>query len=562
VANASADRAIRVSASSLSPKRAIVHCELMSENATLGAIRRRWWIIVLMAICGGIFGALPQPEKVEEQVRTFTATHTLILNDASSNQSAGTVISPSQVSLFVSTGEVPTRVADQIGYSGNAATLASQVTSLFDFSTGSFTISTTQNDAAQAELIADTFADETNAYLAERQDFIYQERLSASFERLTTLERELINLTGQVSSDIANPVLAAQQSAVSRQYSVAFEQNELLAATPPVIGFTTLQRAQAVEVTSGGFSAPTSRTSRGMLGGVAAIAVGFGMVLILAQLDRRIRTREQAEDLFDMRSRVSIPKVRDHDRDQLVVWPDRHDSLSDSYRTVRNLVEFVQMADPDRQRAAVTLVVSSGPADGKTSLAANLAAAIAEGSKRTVLVNADFRRPRIVSILGPEAAEPLPFTRDELDYLSATVLLKPTINDRVRFFDLSTIDAPAGELVRATVQKLPGLVQAAESVVIDSSPLGATAEVLELVPHADTIVMVAKVGHTRVGDAQRAIAILRDLTSAPILLVLGGIKADRRQYDTYDDARQPKDRHPSAQPDLWNAPKPEFESVE
>jgi hypothetical protein len=65
----------------------------MNNSSLLGAIRRRWWIIILMAIAGGIFGALPQPEKVEEQVRTFNATHTLILNDASSNQSAGTVIS-------------------------------------------------------------------------------------------------------------------------------------------------------------------------------------------------------------------------------------------------------------------------------------------------------------------------------------------------------------------------------------------------------------------------------------------------------------------------------------
>ena len=411
-------------------------------------------------------------------------------------------------------------------------------------------------------MIADRFADESNAYLAERQDFIYQERLSTSFDRLTALEQEPINLTGQASSSEANPVLAAQQSAISRQYSAAFEQNELLAATPPVLGFTTLERAGAVEVTTGGFSAPTSRTSRGILGGVAGLAVGFGMVLILAQLDRRIRTREQAEDLFDMRSRVAIPKIRGHDRGHLVVWPDRHDPLSDSYRTVRNLVEFVQMADPDRQRAAVTLVVSSGPTDGKTSLAGNLAAAMAEGRKRIVLVNADFRPPRLVTILGDEAAEPLPFTRDELDHLSAKVLLKKTINDRVRFFDLSTIEAPAGELVRATVQKLPELVQAAESIVIDSSPLGATAEVLELVPHADTIVMVARVGHTRVADAQRAIAILRDLTSAPILLVLGGIKIDCRQYNHYDDVRGPKARHPLAQPDLWDSPKPEFESVE
>jgi Mrp family chromosome partitioning ATPase len=534
----------------------------MNNSSLLGAIKRRWWIIILMAVVGGSLGALPQPEKVEVRVRTFTATHTLVLNDAASNQAAGTVISPNQVSLFVTTGEVPARVAAKIGYSGNAATLASQISSFFSPATGAFTVTTTQNDAAQAELIADTFADETNAYLAERQDFIYQERLTAAYDRLTTIEQELIELTSQAALDPLNPVLAAQQTAVSRQYSVAFEQSELLSASPPVIGFTTLQRAGSVEVTQGGFTAPTSRTSRGALGGFAGLAVGLGMALVLAQLDRRIRTLEQAEELFDMRSRVTIPKVRDPDRDQLVVWPNRHDPLSDAYRTVRNLVEFVQTANPDRQRAAVTLVVSPGPSDGKTSLAGNLAAAIAEGHKRTVLINADFRRTRLVSILGPEAAEPLPFSRQDLDWLSAKALLKPTINDRIRFFDLSTVDAPAGELVRITAQKLPELMQLGESVVIDSSPLGATAEVLELVPHADTIVMVAKIGHTRVADAQRAIAILRDLTSAPILLVLGGIKPDRRQYDNYDDIRETKDRQPSPQPDLWAAPKPEFESVE
>ena len=528
----------------------------MRETDVLGTIKRRWWIIAVFTVVGAGLGAVPQAEKVEEQVRTFTATHTLILNDASSNQSAGTVISPNQVSLFVTTGEVPARVAEKIGYSGNAATLASQVTSFFDYGNGSFTVSSTQSDAARAELVADTFADETTAYLAERQDFIYQERLSASFDRLTTLEQELTDLTRQASNDVADPVLAAQQSAVSRQYSVAFEQNELLAATPPVIGFTTLERAGAVEIGTRGLSAPTSRTSRSILGGAAGLAVGFGIALILAQLDRRIRSREQAEDVFDMRSRVAIPKVRGHDRDQLVVWPDRHDPLSDSYRTVRNLVEFVQMADPDRQHAPITLVVSSGPADGKTSLAANLGAAIAEGRKRTVLVNADFRRPRLVTILGPEAAKPLPYTRHELARVSAKVLLQPTMNDRVRFFDLSTIDAPAGELVRATVQKLPELAQAAESVVIDSSPLGATAEVLELVPHADTIVMVAKVGHTRVADARRAIEILRDLTSAPILLVLGGTKADRRQYESYGDSRQQNVSYPPAQPDIWDTKEP------
>src|SRR4051812_43061283 len=107
----------------------------MNNTSPLSAVRRRWWIVVLMAMAGGILGALPQPEKVEEQVRTFSATHTLLLNETVDETSSASAISPQQVTLFVTTGEVPERVSKAIGYDGNPATLASQVTSAFDFST-------------------------------------------------------------------------------------------------------------------------------------------------------------------------------------------------------------------------------------------------------------------------------------------------------------------------------------------------------------------------------------------------------------------------------------------
>jgi Mrp family chromosome partitioning ATPase len=509
----------------------------MNNNSALGALRRRWWVIVLFALVGAIIGAIPEPQQVEEQLRTFTATHTLLLNDSNTNINTNqSVVSPSQVTLFVSTGEVPRRVADELDFGGNAATLAAQVTSEFDNSTGALTISTTQEEARRAELVADTFADELTSYLAERQDAVYQDRLAAALQRLADLEVELNDVTLALAANPESPTLSAQQSAVSRQYSVAFEQSEELTVNPPVLGFTTIQRAEAVDITDRGISAPTGRTSRAILGMLVGAALGAGVALLLGQLDRRLRTREQAEFVMDMRARVTIPKVSDSDRDQIVVALGRHDPLSDSYRTVRNVIGFV--TPDDVSGAPVTLVVSPGPGDGKTSLAANVAASMAETGKRTILINTDFRRPRLASVLGPAATVPLPFTLEDLDRLDARSLLSKTDRDNLLLMDLSTIDGSPGELLRATIDKLPELKQIADAIVIDTSPVGVTAEALDLVPFADVITVIARVGGTQIASAQRTIAILRDLATAPMILVLSGIKMEKADYYEYTNRKR------------------------
>ena len=515
----------------------------MKNTSPLGAIRRRWWIIVLMAVIGALAGALPQPEKVEEQVRTFSATHTLLLNTEASTQQTTSAISPNQVTLFATTGEVPLRAAEATDYSGNPATLASQVTSVFDPITGALTISTEQDNAERAELVADAFADELTTYLAERQDVVYEERLAAASERLAELEDDLNELTFELSLDPESPTLQAQQGAKSREYSVAFEQSELLASYPPVLGFTTLQRAQAVETTDQGLGAPTSRSVRALLGALVGAALGVGVALLLGQFDRRLRTRDQAESVMDMRARVLIPKVRDTDRDQLVVATGRHDPLSDAYRTVRNVVGFVQGPTAPSSRAKITLVVSPGPGDGKTSLTANLAAAMAENGQRTILVNTDFRRPRLASALGGDATTPLPFLLEDLDKLDVKSLLNKTDLSNLLLMDLSTIDGSTGELVRATTEKLGALAEVADSIVIDTSPVGATAEVLELIPYADVIVVVARVGGTQISAAERTMAILRDLATVPMILVLGGVKMDKANY--YEYTNRPAAKKPS-----------------
>ena len=54
-----------------------------------------------------------------------------------------------------------------------------------------------------------------------------------------------------------------------------------------------------------------------------------------------------------------------------------------------------------------------------------------------------------------------------------------------------------------------------DEIVFDSSAVGATPAVLDLIPHADVIVVTAKVGHTSTRTIERTIAILRDIATAP-----------------------------------------------
>lgn len=508
----------------------------MESTSLLKAIARRWWIIAALMIVGAAFGATPEPAQVEERASTFRATHTMLQND---NQAVGaaTGIAPAQVPLLATTGEVPARVADSLEFDGNPATLASQVSVDFDFSTGALFFRTTQTDRAWAETIVDAFADTTNNYLAERQDAVYQERLAASLERLTALQESLDEVTRQLAVRPDDPALLAQRDAFSRQYSIAFEQNQLLSQTPPLLGFTTIERAQAVEIVDRGLAAPSSRRIRGVMGIVAGAALGLAVAVLLARLDRRIRTRDQAESVLGMRARVTIPKVRDPRRDKLVVTSDRHDALSDSYRTLRNVVGFVQNTLEPVDRARVTLIASPGPGDGKTSMAINLAAAFVETGRRTIVVNTDFRRPRLARAVDDIGGFSHPFVLEDLDVLGAKSLLTRTETPGLLMLDLSSINGQPGELVRATAALMPELAAMCDEIVIDTSPVGATAEVLDMVPFADVIVVSVRLGHTVISAAKRTVAVLRDVSTVPILLGINSVKQDKTQYYEYNDRR-------------------------
>ena len=511
----------------------------MNNTSALGAARSRWWVIALFTAIGAGLAMVPTPGRVgqESQAARYAATHTLLLNNLALAQSNNTTISPAQITLFATTGDVPEAVKETLGYAGNAALLASTVTVNFDLGTGALTFSTIQPTAEQAELVANTFAAETNSFIARRQDEFYESRLADSLTRKEDLEAQLDEITRKLATTPDDQVLIAERDAVARQYGVAFEQYGSLSTEPTLLVFNTLASAQAVPIDSGGLGAPQSRATRGLLGGFVGAAIGLGVAVLLGRLDRKLRNREQAEAVTGLRARVVIPKAKDDRHAQAIVSSGRHDSLSDAYRTLRNVVGFMHGALPEVNRARITLVVSPGPGEGKTTLVSNLAATFAETGQRTVAVNTDFHRPQLAVRLTDNPWEPMAYILEDLGWVEPDQLLRRTKVPNLEMLDLGSLGSP-DEMARVTASLLPRLAEDVGAIVIDSSPVTATAEVLELVPLADLIIVVVRVGRTELDSAERTMAILKDLTTAPLLLVIVGMKQeDTHYYYDYKDRR-------------------------
>jgi Mrp family chromosome partitioning ATPase len=486
-------------------------------------------MIPLFMVLSAVLAAVPEPRDVGEEsdAARYRARHTMLLNDPGLLTGGG-AISPTQIALFATTGEVPKRVKAEVGYAGGGAQLADQVSVEYDPETFALTFTTTQADPSFAERLANSFANQTNAFIAEHQDQLYEDRLAAIIARLDRLEKQLDDITLQLGQDPRNETLIAQRDAISRRYSVAFEQNEALAESQTLLVFNTLDEAQAVPLAAGGLGAPQSRTARALLGALVGGVLGLAVTVLFGRLDRRLRTREQVEAVTGLRARVLVPEADDAVSAAAIVTPSRHDSLADSYRTLRNVLGFVTASLPPVDRARITLIVSPGASEGKTTLVCNLAAALAETGQRTIAVNSDFRRPALARRLTGKDSF-VTHNADDLDRVEPRDLLQTTDIQNVSLLDLGSVGAP-DELARATASLLPRLTQCADAIVIDSSPVAGAAEVLELVSSADVIVVAARLGRTGTEAAERTIETLRDLTAVPLLLVVVGVKQNRPDY--------------------------------
>jgi non-specific protein-tyrosine kinase len=170
------------------------------------------------------------------------------------------------------------------------------------------------------------------------------------------------------------------------------------------------------------------------------------------------------------------------------------------------------------QRAMRSILVTSAiPREGKSMVAVNLAATLAQASDRVLLVDADLRRPSLDSFLGLKPTEGLAdFLQGRVELLSACWRVDP-----LGFVFLNAGHSPANPVELLQGESMRGLLKTAATtfdwVVIDSPPVLPLADARFLATLCDAAIMVAREGHTRREELREGLAALKGTYLAGIV---------------------------------------------
>lgn len=304
----------------------------------------------------------------------------------------------------------------------------------------------------------------------------------------------------------------------------------------------------------------------GCLGLIGALA----FVLIADRLDDRIASPDDAEGESGVAVLGSIPifapdrkrspRRLPHGVRQLVPLNSVH---AEAYRTLATSLQFATLG----QQRQTIMVTSSAGAEGKTTVTANLAVALAENGLRVVAISADLRRPTLAGIFGiTESEAGLSTTLSGVTSANEVMERVPVGTDR------QLIVMPAGpappnptDLMGSPAMGtlLDQLERAgADVILVDCPPVLPVADALVLAQRVDAVLVIGVIGHTRKRSLRETLDRLNRVGAPIVGLVLNGVsfaggRYGYHYYQTYGGYGRPyAAADPSEPPKPPKSPKP------
>lgn len=271
------------------------------------------------------------------------------------------------------------------------------------------------------------------------------------------------------------------------------------------------------------------------LGLVMGLLLGFGYAMVRNVLDRRLRTVEAVESRFDVNVVGSVPvaPVLGHapdERAQLALDTDREKTgAGEAFRKLRTNLTYMDVDNPPR----IIVVTSPKPGDGKSTVSANLAAAIAASGQRVVLVDADLRRPTQATSLG--LTEGVGLTDVLVGRVQATEAVQPSAeHDDLLVLAAGRIPPNPSELLGSQAMRTLVTTLAQDAMVIlDAPPLLPVTDAAVLTANADGALVVITAGHTVDAELGTALGHLHDVSGRALGVILNKVPRRGANSGTY-----------------------------
>lgn len=278
------------------------------------------------------------------------------------------------------------------------------------------------------------------------------------------------------------------------------------------------------------------------LGLLCGLILGIGCAVLRESMDTSVRS---SQALAEFTAAAGGPPVlggivRDSRtaRHLVASRDDTHGLRAEGFRQLRTNLRFVDVDRPPK----VIAVTSALPGEGKTSVAVNLAAALAEAGARVCLVETDLRRPTIPRALGLIGDAGL------TTCLIGQARTEHVLQSAGTFSVLTSGPVPPNpaELLGSAQFRavLATLSETFDHVVIDTAPVLPVADALVIAPVVDgylLVVRAAQTGRTQISDALDTLR----RTGTPVLgtvLNMASLKGDENAYGyaySYRPRRRP-----------------------
>lgn len=511
----------------------------------LRLLRRRWRLLAACVIIAATAAWITAPGEQSAATIRYQADSTIVRDStAEAPQAIATV------QLFMRTGEVPRRVADRVDFDGNPLLLARGLTFEADDAVGTLTVTATGDSPDDAADLANAFVDETLAFLGEEAQEQQAEAIDAATSEIARLQAEIDDLEAQINqaeaAGASTALLETQRDAKLTSYGSALaEQSALADQAAPTAGYEVLEPAlpELAGPVDGGINAPRSRPIRAGIGVIVGLLLGAGAILLVERVDPRLYTKEQVEEAFGLPVVAEIPDAQPDGEFAIATITEPASALTESYRSLRAslllMPTMVLAGGGSRPHAeerdgepSVVLVTSPEPGDGKTTTVANLAAGFAEAGRNVLVLGCDFRRPMVQRYFGANNERGLSdvFTGSTSDLLE---VVQSTEVPGVRIASSGRELSNLGDVASVGRQVVTLARSHADVVLIDTAPLLATNDATELIPAADSVVVVCRAGKTTAEAARRTVDLLGRLGAPVVGVALIGGRTNEAAYSHY-----------------------------
>lgn len=469
--------------------------------------RRWWWLILLLAVLGGAaafaISVFTPP--------TYEASTTVLINQAPGTlPDEQAVLSGQRVAAtyaeLLHQRPVLEAVITNLGLTTNPDQLEKQLTVTPVRETNLLVLSVRDSDPQRAAAIANEIVAVFVQQNLENQASRYAGQLASLEAAIQQSQADIDNTKARLEA-LSSATSEEDKAERNRLEELLVQQNGNYNALRQSYEDVRLSEAKTTDkVTVVESALPgkmlTSPIRNMLMGALIGLMASVGIVILIEYLRETVKSDVEIKQITGAPTLGTIGTIKVNGHGVLVTAAEPRSQIAEAYRVLRANLEFTEGDEPAR----TLIVTSSGPGEGKSTTAANLAVVLAQSGKRTILVDADLRRPSLHQMFNQPNDRGFTSVLLRMDGAKLADCIAATDIEGLFLLPSGPLPPNPADLLgsRQMANLVEDFKEQADIVIFDCPPLLAVADTSLLARYCDAAVLVVLADTTHGRALQRA----------------------------------------------------------